>query len=133
MKDALEMAARNCPEENGGFLQVSGMTYTIDTSVKSGVTLDDKGNFTGVCGAYRLTDITVGGEPLDLSKTYTVASHNYMLKSGGDGMAMFKGSNVIKDEVMVDVDILAGYIKRLGGNVGAEYANPAGQGRITIK
>ena len=48
-------------------------------------------------------------------------------------MAMFKGSNVIKDEVMVDVDILAGYIKRLGGNVGAEYANPAGQGRITIK
>lgn len=133
LKDALEMAARNCPEENGGFLQVSGMTYTIDTSVKSGVTLDDKGNFTGVSGAYRVTDITVGGEPLDLSKTYTVASHNYMLKSGGDGMAMFKGSNVIKDEVMVDVDILAGYIKRLGGNVGAEYANPAGQGRITIK
>ena len=109
------------------------MTYTIDTSVKSGVTLDDKGNFTGVSGAYRVTDITVGGEPLDLSKTYTVASHNYMLKSGGDGMAMFKGSNVIKDEVMVDVDILAGYIKRLGGNVGAEYANSAGQGRITIK
>ena len=34
---------------------------------------------------------------------------------------------------MLDVYILAGYIKRLGGNVGAEYANPAGQGRITIK
>ena len=42
-------------------------------------------------------------------------------------------SNVIKDEVMVDVDILAGFIKRLGGNVGAEYANPAGQGRIAIR
>lgn len=133
IKDALEMASRNCPEESGGFLHVSGMTYTIDTSVKSGVTRDDKGNFTGVNGAYRVTDIMVGGVPLDLNQTYTVASHNYMLKSGGDGMAMFKGSNVIKDEVMVDVDILAGFIKRLGGNVGAEYANPAGQGRITIK
>ncbi|MCD7906687.1 MAG: bifunctional metallophosphatase/5'-nucleotidase [Clostridium sp.] len=133
IKDALEMASRNCPEENGGFLQVSGMTYTIDTSVKSSVTLDDKGNFTGVSGAYRVKDIMVGGQPLDPAATYTVASHNYMLKSGGDGMAMFKGSNVLKDEVMVDVDILAGYIKRLGGNVGAEYANPAGQGRITIQ
>ena len=130
---ALEMASRNCPEENGGFLHVSGMTYTIDTSVKSGVKLDDKGNFTGVSGPYRVTDITVNGEPLDLNRTYTVASHNYMLKSGGDGMAMFKGSNVIKDEVMVDVDILAGFIKRLGGNVGAEYANPAGQGRIAVR
>ena len=133
IKDALEMASRNCPEENGGFLHVSGMTYTIDTSVKSGVKLDDKGNFTGVSGPYRVTDIAVNGEPLDLNRTYTVASHNYMLKSGGDGMAMFKGSNVIKDEVMVDVDILAGFIKRLGGNVGAEYANPAGQGRIAVR
>ncbi len=133
IKDALEMASRNCPEENGGFLQVSGMTYTIDTSVKSSVTLDDKGNFTGVSGAYRVKDIMVGGQPLDPAGTYTVASHNYMLKSGGDGMSMFKGSNVLKDEVMVDVDILAGYIKRLGGNVGAEYANPAGQGRIAIQ
>lgn len=133
LKDALEMGAKNCPEESGGFLQVSGLTYTIDTSVKSGVTLDDKGNFTGVNGAYRVTDVIVGGQPLDLAKTYTVASHNYMLKSGGDGMTMFRGTNVVKDETMVDVDILAGYIKKLGGNVGAEYADPAGQGRIVIK
>ncbi len=133
VKDALEMGARYCPEEGGGFLQVSGMTYTIDTSVKSGVTLDDKGNFTGVSGAYRVTDVYVGGQPLDLAETYTVASHNYMLKLGGDGMTMFNGANVVKDETMVDVDILAGYIKKLGGNVGSEYADPAGQGRIVIK
>lgn len=133
VKDALEMGARYCPEEGGGFLQVSGMTYTIDTSVKSGVTLDDKGNFMGVSGAYRVTDVYVGGQPLDLAETYTVASHNYMLKLGGDGMTMFNGANVVKDETMVDVDILAGYIKKLGGNVGSEYADPAGQGRIVIK
>ncbi|WP_312430300.1 bifunctional UDP-sugar hydrolase/5'-nucleotidase [Lacrimispora sp.] len=134
IKDALEMASRNCPKENGGFLQVSGLTYTIDTSKASNVQLDEKDNFVKVNGAYRVSDIMVGGAPLDVNKTYTVASHNYMLKSAGDGMTMFKGSKVIRDEVMTDVDLLSTYIRsNLGGNVGADYANPAGQGRITIK
>lgn len=134
IKDALEMASRNCPEENGGFLHVSGMTYTINTSVPSNVSLDDKGNFIKVNGAYRVTDIKVNEEPIDLGRTYTVASHNYMLKSGGDGMTMFNGTKVLKDEVMVDVDVLSSYINNnLGGSVGADYADPAGQGRITIQ
>ncbi|WP_313186602.1 bifunctional UDP-sugar hydrolase/5'-nucleotidase [Lacrimispora sp.] len=134
IKDALEMASRNCPKENGGFLQVSGLTYTIDTTKASNVQLDEKDNFVKVNGAYRVSDIMVGGAPLDVNKTYTVASHNYMLKSAGDGMTMFKGSKVIRDEVMTDVDLLSTYIRsNLGGNVGADYANPVGQGRITIK
>ena len=134
VKDALEMASKNYPEESGGFLQVSGLSYTIDSSVPSSVKLDDKGNFAGVSGAYRVTDIKVNGEPIDLNRTYTVASHNYMLKQAGDGMTMFNGAKIVKDEVMVDVDSLSDYINTyLGGNVGAEYANPAGQGRITFK
>lgn len=134
IKDALEMASKDCPTENGGFMQVSGLTYTIDTSIPSSVKEDEKGNFQGVSGAYRVSDIKVGEEPLDLNKTYTVASHNYMLKSGGDGMVMFNGCKVVKDDVMVDVDVLSTYIsEKLGGTVGEEYANPAGQGRITIK
>lgn len=134
IKDALEMASRNCPAENGGFLQVSGLTYTINTSVTPSVQLDEKGNFIKVTGSYRVSDIMVGGAPLDVNKTYTVASHNYMLKSAGDGMTMFKGSNVLRDNVMTDVDLLSAYIRsNLGGNVGADYGNPAGQGRITVK
>ncbi|MDR0923880.1 MAG: bifunctional metallophosphatase/5'-nucleotidase [Hungatella sp.] len=134
IKDALEMASRNCPKENGGFLQVSGLTYTIDTSKTSNVQVDEKDNFVKVNGAYRVSDIMVGGVPLDVNKTYTVASHNYMLKSGGDGMTMFKGSKVIRNDVMTDVDLLSTYIRsNLGGNVGADYVNLTGQGRITIK
>ena len=133
IKDALEMASKDCPTENGGFLQVSGLTYTVDTSIPSSVKVDEKGNFQGVSGAYRVTDIKVGEEPLDVNKTYTVASHNYMLKSGGDGMVMFNGSKVVKDDVMVDVDVLSSYISEKLGGVGEEYANPAGQGRIIIK
>ena len=112
---------------------MSGLTYTIDTSVKSSVRLDDKGNFISVDGPYRVKDIMVNGGPIDLNRTYTVASHNYMLKSGGDGMTMFSGCNVIKDDVMVDVDVLSSYIRSLGGAVTADYADPLGQGRIQIQ
>jgi 2',3'-cyclic-nucleotide 2'-phosphodiesterase (5'-nucleotidase family) len=134
IKDALEMASKNYPKESGGFLQVSGLTYTINSRTPSSVQVDEKGNFLKVNGAYRVSDIMVGGTPLDVNKTYTVASHNYMLKSGGDGMTMFKGSKIIRDEVITDVDLLSSYIRnQLGGNVGSDYANPAGQGRITTK
>lgn len=134
IKDALEMGARNYPEENGALQQVSGLTYTIDSSIPSSVQLDDKRNFVAVTGPYRVTDIMVNGEPLDLNRTYTLASHNYLLKDGGDGMTMFAGCNIVKDEVMADVDLLSAYVRdNLGGVVGEEYANPAGQGRIVIK
>lgn len=134
LKDALEMGARYYPEENGGFIHVSGMSYTIDASVPSSVQTDEKGNFTGVAGAYRVKDIYVGDEPLDLARTYTLASHNYWLKSGGDGMSMFPSCPLLRDEVMVDVDTITAYIQDfLGGTVGNEYSNPRGQGRITIQ
>lgn len=134
LRDALEMGARFYPEESGGFIHVSGMAYTIDSSVPSGVQTDEKRNFTGVSGEYRVRDILVGGEPLDLDKTYTVATHNYWLKSGGDGMSMFTGCPIIKDETMVDVDTITAYIRDyLGGVAGEEYADPRGQGRITIR
>ena len=134
IKDALEMASRSYPEENGGFLHVSSLSYTINSSVPTSVETDSKGSFVKVSGAYRVSDILVNGEPLDVNKTYTVASHNYLLKSGGDGMNMFMKCNILKDETLTDVDLLSKYInENLGGTVGADYADPAGQGRVIIK
>ena len=134
IKDALEMASRSYPNENGGFLQVSGLTYVINTSISSSVQLDQKENFIAVKGAYRVNDIMINGQPLDLTKSYTVASNDYLLKQGGDGMTMFKGCTVAKDNMMLDADVLSGYIKdTLHGTIPADYANPAGQGRITIR
>lgn len=131
--DALEMGAMYAPEENGGFLHVSGLTYTVDLSVPSSVVIDDKGNFVRVDGSYRVKDVTVGGAPLEPDKTYVVASHDYMLLSGGDGMVMFQGAEVVKDRVMPDSEVLIQYIRdALGGVVGEEYADSYGQGRITL-
>lgn len=130
--DALEMGARNVGTgENGGFLQVSGLTYTINPFIASSVEVNDKGEFVKVAGEYRVSNVKVAGKPLDPEKTYTLASHNYMLKSGGDGFVMFKNNKVLQDEVMVDNQVLITYIQdNLKGKVGQEYAQP--QGRISI-
>ena len=131
--DALEKSAANLPDENGGFWQVSGLTFTIDMSVPSTVVVDDKGSFVEVSGERRVKDVKVGGEDIDPAQTYTLASHNYMLKSGGDGFNMFQNDKLLQDEVMLDNQVLITYItESLGGVIGEEYAEPYGQGRITI-
>lgn len=129
--DALEWGARSVPGENGGFLQVSGLTYEIHTYIESTAKADENTMFAGVEGEYRVKNVMVGGEPLDLEKTYTLASHNYMLKNGGDGFNMFMDCNLLQDEVMLDNQVLINYITgTLGGVVGEQYADPYGEGRI---
>jgi 2',3'-cyclic-nucleotide 2'-phosphodiesterase (5'-nucleotidase family) len=129
--DALEFASRNVPNENGSFLQVAGMTYEIHTYIESSCTTDEKGNFTGVTGEYRVKNVKVGGGDLDLTKTYKLAGHDHTLISYGGGMTMFKGSKVLQKNVKLDNQVLIDYIvDTLGGVVGEAYANPYGQGRI---
>lgn len=130
--DALEFGSRNVGKgENGGFLQVAGLTYNINTYLESTVEENDKGEFVKVAGKYRVFDVKVNGETLDLAKTYTLASHNYMLKNGGDGFVMFKNNKILQDEVMIDNQVLINYIQNnLKGVVNDEYAQV--QGRINI-
>ncbi|MDO4618985.1 MAG: bifunctional UDP-sugar hydrolase/5'-nucleotidase [Lachnospiraceae bacterium] len=129
--DALEWGARVVPEENGGFLQVAGLTYEIHTDIETSCTSDENGLFTGVDGDYRVQNVMVGGEPLDLEKTYTLASHDYMLLNNGDGYTMFQGCNVLQESVKLDNQVLIDYITgTLGGVVADDYAEPYGQGRI---
>lgn len=131
--DALELGCSKLPAESGGFLHVSGMTYTVDLNVESTVKLDENGMFVSVEGDRRVKDVTIGGEPLDPDKTYTLASHNYKLKDCGDGYSMFADNVFLQDSVMIDNQVLINYIVDvLGGTVGEEYADPYGQGRITI-
>lgn len=131
--DALEMSAHSLPDEFGGFLQVSGMTFTIDMNVPSPVVLDDAKMFVKCEGEARIKDIMIGDEPIDLTKTYTLACHDYKLKNMGDGYTMFADNVFLQDSVMIDNQVLINYIVDvLGGTVGEDYADPYGQGRITI-
>ena len=138
--DALELGSMYVGEaENGGFLQVSGLKYTINTAIPTSVVLDDEGNFVEVSGDRRVSDVQVldseTGEyaAIDPAATYTLASHNYMLKNGGDGYTMFMDNTLLQDSVMIDNQVLINYIvEKLGGTVGDDYSDPYGQGRITI-
>lgn len=135
--DALEMASRSCPDENGGFLQVSGIKYTIDTTFASTVVVDDKKMFVKVGGLRRVKDVQVlnkitgAYEPIVLTKTYTLASHNYMLKSGGDGINMFMDNKYTLENIMLDNQVLISYITdTLKGVVPASYSSA--QNRVTL-
>lgn len=129
--DALEMSVRATPEENGGFLQVSGLTFEINVKVPSGVKLDENGLFQAVEGERRVQNVLVGGQPIDPAKTYTLASHDYLIKNAGDGYTMFQDNVLLQDSIMLDNQVLINYIvEHLGGVIGADYANPYGQERI---
>ena len=118
--DALEWGARSAGtgEECGGFLQVAGITYKINTSWPSSVGMDDKGVWTGApTGGYRVYDVMVYNketqayEPLDLEASYNLAGYNYTLRDLGDGFNMFSGAVNVLDYVMEDYMVLANYIQ----------------------
>lgn len=131
--DALEWGSRAVPQEFGGFLQVSGLTYEINTLIDSPCKEDENGMNTGIEGERRVQNVMVGEEPLDPAKTYTVAAMDYTLLNNGDGYTVFNGATVLQDRVKIDNQVLIDYIvDTMGGVVSEEYADPYGQGRIKI-
>ena len=131
--DALEWGSRAVPGETGGFLQVSGLSYEIHSYIESNCKSDENGLFGGVEGERRVQNVLVGGEPIDPEATYTLASHDFMLLNHGDGYTMFDGPKLLQDRVKLDNQVLIDYItETLGGVIGEEYEDLAGQGRIVI-
>lgn len=121
--------------EHGSFANVSGLKYTIDTSIPTPVVLDENSIFDKIEGQRRVKDIYVlengQHQPLDLNKTYTVCSNNYLLEEGGDGVTMFKDSPIVVKDMMFDYEILVKYIVDvLNGQLKDKYS--ASEGRITI-
>ena len=142
--DALEMASRNVTVnedgtlsgENGGFLQVSGLKYTVNTAIPSSVIVDETKMFVAVAGPRRVEDVQVlladgSYAPIDPAGTYTLASHNYMLKQSGDGINMFKDDELLLDEVKVDNQVLIEYMTS-EEFAAHDYSDWKGEGRITI-
>ena len=145
--DALEMGSRStmaetgdgekAAGESGGFLQVSGLRYTIDTSVDSTVKVDKDGMFVSCGQQRRVKNVEVlqddgSYEPIDVDETYTLTSHDYMLRQSGDGFTMFADNEMVVEEGMVDYQILITYISDyLGGSIGEQYSSP--DGRITVE
>ena len=82
LSDVLEHGVARSAEDNepGRFPQISGMSFKFDTRKLPG---------------QRVSDIRVGGQPLDINRNYTLATSNFLVANGGDGYTMFKNSKVL--------------------------------------
>lgn len=69
-------------DQPGRFPQVSGLCFKFDTRKPAGS---------------RVSDVCVGGEPLDLNKAYTIATSDFLVSRGGDGYTMFKNAKILID------------------------------------
>ncbi|MBN1101891.1 MAG: 5'-nucleotidase C-terminal domain-containing protein [Deltaproteobacteria bacterium] len=96
------------PEGSGAFPHVSGgMSLTLNRAAR------------------KCERALINGEPLDLKRTYRVATHSY-LAAGGDGYRIFREACERYDAAVFQQDVLIDYIKTLGGRL-----TPERQERIT--
>lgn len=137
--DVLEFSVSSLPSESGAFMQVSGLKFEVNPSIQSPVVKDpETAMYSHVGeGVRRVSNVEVldkqSGEymAVDLSRTYTMATLDYLILEKG-GSAIF--SHVKSDDIYwgADIEILRHYLEsNLGGCIGNEYGKP--QGRIVFK
>lgn len=152
--DALEWGARfaGSDQECGGFLQVSGIRYQIDTDWPDSTQKDGNGMWIGgPTGGYRVHDVAIydretdSWRALELQETYRLAGYNYTLRNSGDGYNMFSSAVNVVDYVMEDYMVLANYAQSFENKTvlasnsplldkypgfGIDYGTVNGSGRI---
>ncbi|WP_415921626.1 bifunctional metallophosphatase/5'-nucleotidase [Tateyamaria sp. SN6-1] len=109
--EALENGVGQIEDGAGRFPQVAGMSYAFDVSKPAGE---------------RVSDVMVGGAPIDMDKVYGVVSNNYV-RNGGDGYAMFVNADNAYDFGPDLADVTAEYLAEKGP------FTPYTDGRITAK
>ena len=130
--EALEASTYCTPTSIGGFPQVSGIEFTVDTTkAYDQGELYPGSTYYGPKSIQRVTIETVGGEPFDANATYTIATNDFMA-AGGDTYYAFAAASVNYDLGIAMDEVVMDYItEELKGTVTAgAYGEPAG--RITV-
>ncbi|HEY8564498.1 MAG TPA: bifunctional UDP-sugar hydrolase/5'-nucleotidase [Beijerinckiaceae bacterium] len=113
LRAALENGVSQVENRAGRFPQVSGLKVEVDARAPVGS---------------RIVAVEVNGEPLDLAKTYKVATNNFML-TGGDGYAPFTKGRVligVTDGKLMANEVMA-FVRRAG------TIAPRVEGRIVVR
>jgi 2',3'-cyclic-nucleotide 2'-phosphodiesterase (5'-nucleotidase family) len=92
----LENGVGKLPAPDGRFPHVANLTYTLDASKPAGD---------------RVSNIMIGGEPIDPEKEYTIATLNFIF-NGGDDYRMLVGK--AQNDYPTDAEVFMAYIKYLG-------------------
>ncbi len=88
----LNNAAKFYPRKNNGFLQVSGLTVSIDPNLRQN----------------KVTGASVGGAPIDPDKVYSVAVTKF-LANGGASFGILERVNMVDGSAKFIGDIIAAY------------------------
>lgn len=97
IREILEHSVFGYPATFGGFLDVSGMSFAFDPSQPVG---------------HRVSNILIGGVPLDENKTYTITSTDFLF-AGGDGYDMLKDLKVTGQYGTCE-EVVADYLNQVG-------------------
>ena len=98
------------PQGNGGFPQFSGdVRYTVDKTSGNGV----------------ITELTIGGAPVDSSKIYRFCTNDYIL-GGGDGYEVMKKAGDRFNVSLLLSYVVTEYIKA------QKVISPVTDGRLTV-
>jgi 5'-nucleotidase len=101
LREVLEHGVARSAEDSepGRFPQVSGITFTYDISKPAGS---------------RVSEIKIGGQPLNESKTYTLATSDFLVTRGGDGYTMFKDAKILikAEEAQKDSEVFERAIRQ---------------------
>lgn len=108
--NALETGAREYPSAEGCFLQVSGLSFTINASTPSSVRLADNGRLRSIDGPRRVKKVKVNGRKINPKRRYTIAGPSYILLDGGNGFN-FPSAQLIATSPLSDLQMLEEYIQ----------------------
>lgn len=129
--EVLEASTFCTPTAIGGFPQIAGAEFTINTAVpyENGEQYPNSTYYAPANPGSRVTINSVNGKPFDPAANYTVVVNSFQAEGGDTYYALTQGS-FTHDTAIVDADALISYVNSMNGVIGEEYAEP--QGRITI-
>jgi 2',3'-cyclic-nucleotide 2'-phosphodiesterase (5'-nucleotidase family) len=130
--EALEASTYSTPDAIGGFPQVSGIKFTIDTTKTFAAGDKYPGStYAKPASINRVSIQSVGGKAFDAAATYTIVTNNFTA-AGGDTYYAFAASPINYDlGIPMDEAVMEYITTALKGTVtAAKYGST--QGRITI-
>ena len=130
--EALEAATCSTPAVLGAFPHIAGIEFVLHAYVPyvNGPLYPGTTYYSPANPGARVQDVKIGGVPLDLDKTYYIATNDFTA-AGGDTYAIFKKCSAFINIGVALEDALIRYLdEELGGVVSAQYAAPQGRSRV---
>lgn len=130
--ELLEASTCSTPLAIGAFPQVSGIEFTIDTTVPyiNGEQYPDSTYYAPVNPGARIKNVMVNGKALELEKTYNMATNDFHA-AGGDTYYLLKNLSSYNTGVALE-DALINYTSEVLNGVISKKMYGASEGRITI-